>query len=106
MATITGFNEIRNPDNAGIRRRIIVEYTGPASYETGGDSYSTADNGPGIGVLEFVPGMIASDGTNVYLVWWDKANAKLIWFVSSTGNEVANGFDLSGAGTWVEACGK
>lgn len=106
MADISGWHEIRNPDNAGIRRRVIVEYTGPAAYPAGGDPYSAADNGPGIGVLEFVPGMVASDGTTLYNVWWDKANGTLRWFVSSTGLEVATDFDLSGMGCWVEAVGK
>lgn len=106
MATISGWNEIRNPDNAGIRRRIIVKYTGPASYATGGDPYSAADNGPGIGVLEFVPSFIASDGTNAYLCWWDKANSTIMWFDPTTGLEVAALTDLSGFTVWVEAVGK
>jgi hypothetical protein len=106
MANVTGQNEIRNPDNAGIRRRIVVKYIGPASYVTGGDPYSAADNGPGIGVLELIPSFNATDGTTMYNCWWDKANSKIIWFVSSTGVQVANGVDLSSCYVWVEAVGK
>jgi len=106
VATISGWNEIRNPDNAGIRRRIIVKYTGPASYATGGDSYSAADNGPGIGVLELAPSFPISDGTTLYIVWWDKANGLLKWFDPTTGLEVAALTDLSDFTVWVEAVGK
>lgn len=97
--------DVRNPDNAGIRRRIIVRYTGPASYETGGDSHIGADIW-GMGKVEYIPSFSMSDGTNIYLCWWDKANSKIMWFDPAAGTEVVATTDLSGFTGWVEAAGQ
>lgn len=73
-------------------REQIVEYTGPASYVTGGDPVVPAE--VRMGRIFGVYGVI-SNGTAVYLVWYDVANQALMIFVPNTGVQVANGVDLS-----------
>ncbi len=84
-------------------RRQVFEYTGPASYTTGGEAIP-ADT-VRMGTIHAVVGGTISDGTDVYLVWFDEPNGNLLVFVASTGVEVANGVDLSGFTGRLEAIG-
>lgn len=75
--------------------RVVVEtqYTGPASYVTGGDPYVAGVDLP-MGEVFGVYGNI-SDGTSIRTAWWDYANQKLKFFVPNTNVEVANAVNLS-----------
>lgn len=71
-----------------------VRYTGPASYATGGESVNSAAD-LGMGEVYGVSGGVISDGSTTRLLWFDYANQKLMWFVTSTNAEVANATNLS-----------
>ena len=80
-----------------------VQYTGPASYVTGGDPYTPGSDLPA-GEVFGVYGTI-SDGTSVRTAWWNYATQKLMFFVPNTNVQVANGVDLSTfAGTLLFTC--
>jgi hypothetical protein len=79
-----------------------VQYTGPASYATGGDPISGSDLGSG--EIFGVYGNI-SDGSSVRTAWWDYANQKLKFFVPNTNVEVAAAVNLSTfSGTLLFTC--
>lgn len=80
-------------DQSATLKRQIATYTGPASYATGGDAVDA-----GVirgGRLLAIGAAVATDGTTAYLLWLDVANQKILWFVASTGLEVAALVDLS-----------
>jgi hypothetical protein len=95
---------VRFYDVAGVRRRHIGTYTGPASYATGGDSLTPSDLG--LGSTEHVSFELATDGTNFRLILYDHANEKAVWIVPNTGNEVGATTDLSAYSARFEAIGK
>lgn len=95
---------IRYQDNAGVRRRRVVIYTGPASYATGGDAFTASD--VSLGQLEFAPNAIAHSGTATRLLAYDYTNAKYLWYVPNTGAEVAATTDLSAFTVRLEVAGK
>lgn len=103
MATISK-TVARFQDDAGIRRRAVGQYTGPASYATGGEAVTAGDLG--LGTVEFVDfDNPASSTPACRLVKYDYANAKVIWF-DLAGAEIANGTDLSTFVCRFEAVGK
>lgn len=90
----------------GNLRSINSEYTGPASYVTGGDSLRPEDIA--LGDIENVwlgPALDAA-GANPRLLVWNPATDKVRWFVPNTGAEVANATDLSGFKARFFAIGK
>jgi len=85
----------RNLDVLSTHRAWIDKYTGPASYVTGGDAFVPGDLK--LGTIDFIAFELAIDAAGViYGLVYDTANEKVIWYVLSTGLEVANGTDLSG----------
>ena len=102
MATIS-LTVARDRDIAGKRRRTIGRYTGPASYTTGGEAFTPGS--VGLGVLEFVDFELATDGTDWYGIMYDHSAGTAMWIVLSSGNQVANGVDLSAFNARFEAAG-
>lgn len=103
MATISK-TVARFQDDAGIRRRVVGRYTGPASYVTGGDALSAGDIN--LGTIEFIDFENPVDSTPACrLVTYDHTNAKVIWF-DLAGAEIANGTNLSTFSARFEALGK
>lgn len=70
-----------------------VQYTGPASYTTGGESVNSAAD-LGMGEVFGVYGTIG-DGSAIRIPFFDYTNQTIQWFIPNTGAEVANGVDLS-----------
>lgn len=112
MANITFDPGLRPYDNAGVRRRRLVTYTGPKSYATGGDSIT-----PGDVDLSFIEDMSENVAYNpttpaIYFLVLDQrttaggpAGGKIRWF-TATATEVGAGTDLSGATASVEFIGR
>lgn len=75
--------------------RLVREeqYTGPASYVTGGDPVN-APTELGLGEVFGVYGII-SDGSAVRVPFFDYTNQKILWFIPNTGAEVGAGVNLS-----------
>jgi hypothetical protein len=94
----------RCEDVAGIRRRILFNYSGPASYVTGGDPLAASDIR--LGVIEDIPEQIATNGTNITCFVYVNSTSKLQAFVPNTGVEVASGVNLSAYTMRVEAIGR
>ena len=90
---IIDFTQARPNDVAGIRRRRIVQYTGPASYATGGDLLVPSD--VTLGVIEDLPEQSVTDGTSVRTIIYNNTTQKLQWFVPNTNVDVAAGVNLS-----------
>lgn len=84
-------------------RRQIVLYTGPATYATGGDPLDPADFR--MGKVFAILGVVASGGTTPYLLHYDVAASKIMWFVASTGLE-AGAITLSGETVRMEVVGQ
>lgn len=104
MPTLT--EVVRTRDVAGIRRRNIYQYSGPASYATGGDAVTPED--VGLGEIEGPTGLgiaINAGGTIRGLVY-DHTNEKILWYVLNTGAEVAATTDLSGFSAYIEFVGR
>jgi len=95
---------LRPFDVAGVRRRTIGTYTGPASYVAGGDALVAGD--VKMGVLEHVSFEVATDGTSFRLLLYDHTNETVVWIVPDTGAEVAGTTDLSGFNARFEAIGR
>ena len=81
-------------DVAGIRRRGVGIYTGPAAYVAGGDPVAAASFGKAVEVVHYEH---ADDGTNVYILKYDYGypNGLIMWYDPTTGAEVVAGTDLS-----------
>lgn len=95
MPTITRLGDFI--DRSGTYSRRIGLYTGPASYVQGGDSFPPESvNLKSIEHADFsiawVPG---TPGTAPYSVVYDRTNKKVVWFVTTTGAEVAGATNLS-----------
>ena len=103
MATLS-FTVAEPFDVAGTKRRTIGQYTGPASYVTGGDAFLA--NEVQIGVLDHVIFEVATDGTNFRLLLYDHTNNTVVWIVPDTGAQVAAATDLSSFNARFEAVGK
>ena len=79
-------------DKTADREIRYVTYTGPASYATGGDSFTAAD--VGLGRIDRVIGAHASNGTVLLALFYDYTNSKMKWFVSALTESTAT-TDLS-----------
>jgi hypothetical protein len=74
----------------------LRQYTGPASYVTGGDAMTAQEFKLGR-LYDIIPmGHAINAGGTIRLLQYDVANAVMIWTVPNTGAEVANATDLSG----------
>lgn len=103
MPTITR-TVARDKDVAGIRRRYIGLYIGPASYATGGDSFTPQD--VSLGAMEFIQFNAPNNVTPIIkFVVYDYTNNKVIWY-DVAGTQTANATDLSGYSCRFEAVGK
>ena len=91
-------------DKSGDYLRRHYKYTGPASYATGGDSLPPEQCR--LGFIANVLGLTLSDGTSIWIGWWDATNKKIKWYVPNTGNEVAAATNLSTAVGYLEVIGK
>jgi hypothetical protein len=95
-------------DVGSTTRRALVTYTGPAAYVTGGDPVVPAN--VRMGKVFAIGGVVAATvGGTTYLLRLSgpaSATQTILWYVASTGVEVANGVDLSGATAQVEFIGQ
>lgn len=84
--------------------RKIGVYTGPASYAAGGDSLTPGDLG--MGKIHHISFQEAID-TNLGLrhLVWNPATQKVVWYVGTTGVEVAAAQNLSTFSARFEAIG-
>lgn len=107
MATIARDGAVRFQDDAGIRRRNIGIYTGPAVYALGGDSCTLAELG--LTRCEFITFEDALDldgGLNIkHSLVYNRTTSMIMWFDCSTGAETAAGSDLSAISSRFEAVG-
>lgn len=112
MPNITFDPGVRPRDVAGVRRRMLVKYTGPTSYVTGGDSIAPAD--VGLAVIENVEEDLAYNPTTpqIYFIVFDQSVAaggpqggKMRWFTATT-TEVSAATNLSSAFAYVEFIGR
>lgn len=99
---------VRFQDSAGIRKRRVFQYTGPASYATGGDTLTATELG--LSAIECVLGLTISNGTLVLIGWWNRSTGKIMWFDSPAGaggtlTQVANATNLSTFTGFVEVVG-
>ena len=90
-------------DKGATSERRVFQYTGPASYATGGDTLNPESIG--LSRIDAMIGLTISNGSTYYWGWYDQTNKK-IKFVSATATEVGNGTDLSGFTGRFEAIGK
>lgn len=104
MPTITRtIGAFHDASNARIRK--IGQYTGPASYATGGDPFTAANLGMSTIELLVTELAVNAAGT-VRGLQYDTAAGLLRWIVLDTGAEVAATTDLSGFSARFEAIGK
>lgn len=102
MATITK-TVARLQDDAGIRRRVVAQYTGPNPYAAGGDSILPGD--VNLGTIEFFACEPLVNATPVCLITkYNYATNKLQIF-DMAGAE-SGAVDLSGYTARFEAIGK
>lgn len=105
LGTISFTAADRAFDVAGIRRRVIIQYSGPASYVTGGDPFAAADIK--LGVIEDIPEQIVANGTPTILcIVYNNVNNTMQFFDTSTKNEVGAGTNLSAYVGRFEAVGR
>lgn len=106
MAANVDFTQFRAEDGSNTKRRIQGIYNGPASYVAGGDPFLPADVKLGqIDVLTLNDAILAGTNT-LYTAVYDPINNKIMWFVGTTGVEVANAVNLSTAAIRFEAIGR
>lgn len=83
MALTISKTGIRSHDAAGLRRRVVVNITGPSSYSAGGESLTAAD--VGLGVIEHFPAtMLFKDSGDMIFCVYDYTNAKLVFYTGYT----------------------
>lgn len=104
MAIAISRSVARDLDTAGIRLRRVVGLTGDAAYPTGG--YSIIPGDLKLGVIEFFPVVVITDGTSVRTGVYNYTTQKLQFFVPNTNVEVANATDLSTFSARAEVIGK
>ena|SRR3990172_3367246 len=104
MATLAAQTGVDPHDVSGSKIRKILQYTGPASYATGGETINAYDAGLGA-IDEVLFAGAAYDGTDFRLVTWQASTGKVVWFVPNTNAQVANGTDLSAFIVQVEVIG-
>lgn len=106
MPIVTATNSRIDPfadKSAGALRRHFA-YTGPVSYEAGGEALGF--NQLGFGTVNEVHGLTISDGTSVYLGWYNRTTDKVLWFDPTSGLEVTPATDLSTFVGQFEAVGR
>lgn len=106
MAANLDFTTFRAEDGSNTKRRVEGLYTGPSSYVTGGDPFVPGDVKLGQIDLLLTEPARTSAHTSLYLLMYNKGADKVLWFVSNTGVEVANGTDLSAYSARFEAIGR
>jgi hypothetical protein len=90
-------------DHSGSFIRRVAQWTGPAAYVTGGEDVSPAIFGMGSIAAILITSI--TDGTTIRIGAWNRATARLQWFVPNTNVEVANGVNLSTFTGCVEVIG-
>lgn len=90
-------------DLSATQRRQGVAYAGPTSYATGGDPLTP--NNLRMGAINEILGLVASNGTLTYLLWYNQATQKLMWF-DMAGAEVAAAVNLSTFTARLEVVGR
>ncbi len=105
MATLD-LTAVRPYDVAGIRRRVVGQYSGPAVYVTGGDSLLATELK--LGEIETIHLNSATNAahTTMYHLRWDPVTHLALWWNCATGAEAIAGANLSGYTSWFEAVGK
>lgn len=91
-------------DKTATYERRVFRWTGPSSYPTGGEAVNLT-NVFGIGRVVAVLAQLATNGTDLRIAVWDRANSKMKWF-DLAGAEIANGTDLSAYSFVGEAIGR
>lgn len=91
-------------DKSADRLRKTFKFTGPASYTTGGETISPA-NDLGMSVVHAWLGNIVSNGTVVLICYYDAANGKLKYF-DLTGAEIGAATNLSTYVGYAEVIGR
>lgn len=82
-------------DGSNSFQRRVERWTGPTSYVTGGEIVTPSVFGLGT-LLAFLPApALNAAGTAIRTAVWNPVTNRLMWFVTNTGVEVANGTDLS-----------
>lgn len=98
-------------EDTGIRRRVLVNYAGPAVYIPGLGDVITASQCK-LGTIENLVGPAALNlafTTAYHLIWRPNANftgGSIIWWDCGTGNEAIGGANLSGYTCILEVSGK
>lgn len=90
-------------DASNARIRKIGQFTGPASYTTGGDPLTPAELG--LGAVEVLLIEPFTNGTVIIFSCYEVA-AQTLKFYDLTGAEIANGTDLSTYNARFEAIGR
>lgn len=90
-------------DKSGTKERRVFQYTGPASYATGGDLLNPESIS--LKVIDALVGLSISNGTNVYWGYFNTSTKKILWY-SATATEVTNATDLSAFTGRFEAIGR
>ena len=108
MASLS-FTQFRAEDGSNTKRRIEGIYTGPASYATGGDSFTPAE--VKLGQIDVLLFELASNGTLGLPVLYDYANGLVKWFTTLGAGlggvvEMTAGTDLSAYTARFEAIGR
>ena len=94
-ATISALANVRQNDDAGVRRKRIMQFAGDASYlQANGTTIAAAT--VGLGYIEFLSMPIISSGSAIYFSQnvYNSDGSVTITFYSATGTQVGNG-DLS-----------
>jgi len=73
-------------------RRQVADYSGPASYATGGDAIDA--NLVRMAKIFAILNLTISNGTTVHHGWFNADTNKIMWFVAA-GTQVTNATDLS-----------
>lgn len=94
----------RSKDDAGIRRRILGQYTG-IIYTTGGDTAFTAA-ALGLGVLELLSIEAMVNATPVCIIAKYNYTTNALVCFDMAGAEIGNGTDLTAYTARFEALGK
>lgn len=103
---IAAVANIRQNDDAGIRRKRIMQFTGDASYPGAAGSAITA-NQVALGWIEYIDMAFISNGSAIYFaqVTYNTDGSVTVVFYSATGTQVGAG-DLSGYSCVFEVAGR
>lgn len=79
-------------DGAKASERRVVAYTGPASYATGGDSFTAEECS--LGAIRGIMGLTISNGSALLWGYYNTTTKKILWY-SATGTEFTNASSLA-----------